>query len=123
MPDVSSAQRNGDKGPAPLAERVLALIASGQGTTRTELAAMLGASPSTISLTVGQLVERGLVTEQGTRASTGGRPRKVLRIGARDEFAVAADLGSKHARIGVVLPGGELTDVTTVPLVIAEGPE
>ena len=123
MPDVSSAQRNGDKGPAPLAERVLALIASGQGTTRTELAEMLGASPSTISLTVGQLVERGLVTEQGTQASTGGRPRKVLRIGARNEFAVAADLGSKHARIGVVLPGGELTDVTTVPLVIAEGPE
>lgn len=123
MPDVSSAQRNGDKGPAPLAERVLALIASGQGTTRTELAAMLGASPSTISLTVGQLVERGLVTEQGTQASTGGRPRKVLRIGARNEFAVAADLGSKHARIGVVLPGGELTDVTTVPLVIGEGPE
>lgn len=123
MPDVSSAQRNGAKGPASLAERVLALIASGQGTTRTELAEMLGASPSTISLTVGQLVERGLVTEQGTRASTGGRPRKVLRIGARNEFAVAADLGSKHARIGVVLPGGELTDVTTVPLVIAEGPE
>ncbi|MBY8882258.1 ROK family protein [Actinacidiphila acidipaludis] len=123
MPDVSSAQRNSAKGPASLAERVLALIASGQGTTRTELAEMLGASPSTISLTVGQLVERGLVTEQGTQASTGGRPRKVLRIGARNEFAVAADLGSKHARIGVVLPGGELTDVTTVPLVIAEGPE
>ena len=112
----------GAKGSPPLAARVLELIASGQGTTRAELAELLGAAPSTISLTVGQLVSRGLVAEQGTRASTGGRPRKVLRIGATDEFAVAADLGGQHARVGIVLPGGELTDVSTVPFAIADGP-
>ncbi len=123
MPDISAPHRNGAKGSPSLAERVLELIASGQGTSRTELAELLGAAPSTISLTVSQLVSRGLVAEQGTRASTGGRPRKVLRIGATDEFAVAADLGGRHARVGVVHPGGELTDVSTVPLAIADGPE
>jgi predicted NBD/HSP70 family sugar kinase len=123
MPDISPPHRNGAKGSASLATRVLELIASGQGTSRTELAALLGVAPSTISLTVSQLVSRGLVAEQGTRASTGGRPRKVLRIGATDEFAVAADLGGSHARIGVVLPGGELDDVSNVPFVIEEGPE
>lgn len=123
MPEVSPPHRNGAQGTPSLAERVLELIASGQGTSRAELAERLGASPSTISLTVGQLVSRGLVAEQGTRASTGGRPRKILRIGATDEFAVAADLGGLHARIGVVLPGGELTDVSTVPFTIADGPE
>ncbi|SEG91232.1 Sugar kinase of the NBD/HSP70 family, may contain an N-terminal HTH domain [Actinacidiphila yanglinensis] len=123
MPDVSPPPRNGAQGTPSLAERVLELIASGQGTSRAELAERLGASASTISLTVGQLVSRGLVAEQGTSASTGGRPRKILRIGATDEFAVAADLGGLHARIGVVLPGGELTDVSTVPFSIADGPE
>ena len=121
MADISAPQRGGRNTPS-LAARVLELIASGQATSRTELSEVLGAPPSTISLTVGQLVERGLVAEQGTGASTGGRPRKVLRLGGTDEFAVAADLGGRHARIGVVLPGGRLTDVSTVPFAVDDGP-
>ncbi|WP_037569968.1 ROK family transcriptional regulator [Phaeacidiphilus oryzae] len=108
---------------APLAARVLDLIASGQAASRTELSALLGAAPSTISLTVSQLVDRGLVAEGGTASSTGGRPRKVLRIGGAEDFAVAADVGGRHARIGVVLPGGGLDGVATLPLDIAAGPE
>ncbi len=123
MPDISAPHRSGTRDSSSLAARVLELIASGQGTSRTELAELLGAAPSTISLTVGQLVSRGLVAEEGTRASTGGRPRKVLRLGGTDEFAVAADLGGGHARIGLFLPGGGLTDVSTVPFAIADGPE
>ncbi|MEU6476602.1 ROK family transcriptional regulator [Streptomyces sp. NPDC047017] len=106
-----------------LASRALELIASGQAASRTELAALLGAAPSTVSLTVGQLVDRGLVTERGTRASTGGRPRKVLRLAGGDEFALAADLGGRHARIGAVLPDGTLAGTATVPFAIGEGPE
>ncbi|CCB72438.1 putative ROK family transcriptional regulator (plasmid) [Streptantibioticus cattleyicolor NRRL 8057 = DSM 46488] len=102
---------------------MLQLIASGRATSRTELAKLLGAAPSTISAAVGQLIDRGLVAEQGTHSSTGGRPRKVLRLGGSDEFALAADLGGSHAGIAVVLPGGTLADVSTVPFAIADGPE
>ncbi|WP_329454076.1 ROK family transcriptional regulator [Streptomyces sp. NBC_01497] len=123
MTDVSAPHRGGAGGARPLASRLLELIASGQAVTRTELAKRLGVAPSTISITVSQLVERGLVAEQGTRASGGGRPRKVLRLGGADEFAVAADVGGRHARVGVVQPGGGLTDVSTVPFAIADGPE
>ncbi|MEU2859552.1 ROK family transcriptional regulator [Streptomyces mirabilis] len=123
MPEKSAVHRRGATGVSSLAERVLELLASGQATTRTELADLLGAAPSTISLTVGQLVAHGLVAEQGTRSSTGGRPRKVLRLGGSDGFAVAAELGGRHAHVGVVLPGGGLTDVSTVPFPTAEGPE
>ncbi|WP_051839516.1 ROK family transcriptional regulator [Streptomyces sp. NRRL F-5126] len=123
MSDVSAPHWSGDGGARPLASRVLELIASGQAVTRTELAGRLGVAPSTISITVSQLVERGLVAEHGTRASGGGRPRKVLRLGGTDEFALAADVGGRHARVGVVQPGGRLTDVSTVPLAIADGPE
>lgn len=123
MTGISTWDRKATKGTPSLAVRVLELIASGEATSRTELARRLGAAASTVSLAVGHLVERGLVAEEGTQSSTGGRPRKVLRIGSRDEFAVAADLGGRHARIGVVLPGGGLGDVSTVPFVIADGPE
>ena len=122
MPDVSAPQRGGARN-ASLAASILELIASGQATSRTELAELLGAAPSTISLTVGQLVERGLIAEQGTRSSAGGRPRKVLRLGGADEYALAADLGGRHARIGVVLPGGGPADVSTLPFAVDEGPE
>ena len=105
-----------------LSTRVLELIASGQATSRTEIALHLGAAPSTVSLTVAQLIERGILTEEGTRASTGGRPRKVLRVGRDDEYAVAADLGGGHARIGVVLAGGALRDVRNVPFSLEDGP-
>jgi predicted NBD/HSP70 family sugar kinase len=124
MNEKSAARRSNSATTTPaLAVRVLELLASGQATTRTELADLLGAAPSTISLTVGQLVARGLVAEQGTRSSTGGRPRKVLRLGGTDGYALAADLGGRHARVGVVLPGGGLADVSTVPFATAEGPE
>ncbi|MEU5444619.1 ROK family protein [Streptomyces griseofuscus] len=123
MTEISAPNRQPTKGTSPLAVRVLELVASGQASSRAELAALLGAAPSTISVAVGQLVERGLIAEEGTQSSTGGRPRKVLRLGGTDEFAVAADLGGRHARIGVVLPGGQLGEVSTVPFVVADGPE
>lgn len=110
-------------GVSSLTERVLELLASGQATTRTELAALLGAAPSTVSFAVGRLMSHGLVAEEGTLSSTGGRPRKVLRLGGSDGYAVAAELGGRHAHVGVVHPGGGLTDVSTVPFPTADGPE
>jgi len=116
-------EKSGRVGPPSLVARVLELVAAGQATSRTELAALLGAAPSTISAAVGQLVARGLIAEDGTQSSTGGRPRKVLRLGGTDGFAVAADVGGRHARIGVIRPGGQLTEATTVPFTIADGPQ
>ncbi|WP_179426817.1 ROK family transcriptional regulator [Spelaeicoccus albus] len=106
-----------------LATKILRLVSSGVVTTRTELADELAAPPSTISSAVGQLVELGLVVEHGQQSSTGGRPRKVLRLGRKDDFAIAADIGAHHARIGVVLPGGRLEHVENVKFSIDEGPE
>lgn len=123
MSGKSAARSAVASGGSALAARALELIASGEATTRTELSTLLGAAPSSISLAVSQLLDRGIVAEHGTRSSTGGRPRKVLRLGSADEFALAADLGGRHARIGVVLPGGELAGASNVPFAIAEGPE
>ncbi|MFJ9821936.1 ROK family protein [Streptomyces sp. NPDC101151] len=123
MTEKSPPRRKQASGVSSLAERVLELLASGQASTRTELAGLLAAAPSTISFTVSQLLALGLVAEEGTVTSTGGRPRKMLRLGGSDGFAVAAELGGRHAHIGVVLAGGGLTDVSTVPFATDEGPE
>ncbi|MFI6930926.1 ROK family protein [Streptomyces sp. NPDC050287] len=123
MPEKSPPRRKNASGLSSLTESVLELLASGQATTRTELAALLGAAPSTVSFAVGQLLAHGLVAEEGTLSSTGGRPRKVLRLGGSDGYAVAADIGGKHAHVGVVRPGGGLTDVSTVSFPTADGPE
>ncbi|MFJ6569382.1 ROK family protein [Streptomyces sp. NPDC091292] len=128
MTEISARDRKTAKGVSPkgsttLAMRVLELVASGQASSRAELAELLGTAASTISLTVAQLVERGLIAEEGTQSSTGGRPRRVLRAGSNDEYAVAADVGGRHARIGVVLPGGGVRDVSNVPFEVADGPE
>ncbi|MEU2723597.1 ROK family transcriptional regulator [Streptomyces smyrnaeus] len=123
MTEISTGGSKAAKGASALAPRILELVASGQASSRAELAGLLGAAASTVSLAVSQLVERGLIAEEGTQPSTGGRPRKVLRLGGADGFAVAADLGGRHARVGVVLPGGGLTNVSTVQFAIADGPE
>jgi predicted NBD/HSP70 family sugar kinase len=116
-------EKSARRGAPTLMARVLELVASGQAASRTDLVGLLGAAPSTISSAVGQLVARGLVAEYGTESSTGGRPRKVLRLGSTDGFAVAADLGGRHARVGVVLPGGRLDAVSTVPFATGDGPQ
>ncbi|MFF0838018.1 MULTISPECIES: ROK family protein [unclassified Streptomyces] len=132
MTEISARDRKSSKGVNPrsavpkgaaLATRVLELVASGQASSRAELAQLLGTAPSTISLTVAELVGRGLIAEEGTQSSTGGRPRRVLRAGSTDEYALAADVGGRHARIGVVLPGNGVHDVANVPFEIADGPE
>jgi predicted NBD/HSP70 family sugar kinase len=105
-----------------LSARVLELVASGQASSRTEIATLLGAAPSTVSHVVTQLLSHGLLAEEGTDVSTGGRPRKVLRIGGVDEYAVAADVGGGHARVGIVLPGGALESVANVPFALSDGP-
>lgn len=112
------------RSPQPsLADRVLALVASGQATSRTELTHHLGAAASSISTTVQRLLERGLIAEDGVESSAGGRPRKVLRLGSPDEYALAADVGRHHARIGLVRAGGRTEQVSTIPFDISVGPE
>lgn len=123
MTEKSPPRRKHTSGVSSLPERVLELLASGQASTRTELAGLLAAAPSTISSTVSQLLALGLVAEEGTVTSTGGRPRKMLRLGGSDGFAVAAELGGRHAHVGVVLPGGRIQSVSTVPFATDEGPE
>nr|WP_237519356.1 ROK family transcriptional regulator [Streptomyces sp. HUCO-GS316] len=51
-----------------------------EGISRLELAERTGLTPQAVSKITARLREDGLVTEAGRRASTGGKPRTVLRL-------------------------------------------
>ncbi|MEV0369120.1 ROK family transcriptional regulator [Streptomyces sp. NPDC050636] len=81
---------------------VLGLLraAGEQGASRLELAAHTGLTPQAVSKITARLRAEGLAAEAGRRASTGGKPRTVLRLVP----------GARHA-IGLHLDRDELTAV------------
>jgi predicted NBD/HSP70 family sugar kinase len=88
---------------------LLRRIAQGSATTRAELARVTGLSRSTVSQRVDALLDNGLVIEEGTAPSGGGRPALRLRINAGAGLILVADLGATRARFAVSdLAGAEL---------------
>ncbi|MET7937748.1 ROK family protein [Streptomyces sp. NPDC005322] len=74
--------------------------AGADGVSRLELAAHTGLTPQAVSKITARLRTEGLATEAGHRASTGGKPRTVLRLVP----------GARHA-VGLHLDRDELTAV------------
>ncbi|MEU6992269.1 ROK family protein [Streptomyces sp. NPDC046465] len=105
------------------AQHIVHLVSSGVATSRADLVRELGFAPSTVSLRVQELVDAGLLSESGEGASRGGRRPRLLRVAARGGVAVAADIGSHHARLGVVDLGGTVLDAVDLPHDITAGPE
>jgi predicted NBD/HSP70 family sugar kinase len=59
---------------------VLDRIQLADGISRVEIAELTGLTPQTVSGIVRRLIDEGIVREDGTRMSTGGKPRTVLQI-------------------------------------------
>lgn len=106
-----------------LSRRIIDLIARGQASSRTELAAALGLAPSTVSLRVQSLIDAGLVTERGDGTSRGGRRPRLLGIDEGSGVVLTVDLGGGHARIGTHSLSGDLREARSIPVVLADGPE
>ncbi len=63
-----------------------------EGISRLELAERTGLTPQAVSKIVGRLRDEGLAVEAGRRASTGGKPRTVLRLAPGAGHAVGVHL-------------------------------
>ncbi|MEB8341484.1 ROK family transcriptional regulator [Streptomyces endophyticus] len=105
------------------ARHILRLVSSGAASSRADLVRELGLAPSTVSLRVQELVAQGVLTESGEGASRGGRRPRLLRVKAQGGVALAADLGSRHARLGAVDLGAAVHDAVDLPHDITAGPE
>ena len=67
---------------------------------RRQLRAAVGASASTTTEAVQELLARGLIVETDTTASTGGRPAKLLDLSPTLGIVLAADIGAMNVRVG-----------------------
>lgn len=109
--------------PASLREQALSLLASGKAASRADLVETLQVAPSTVSSVVRRLLEEGAILEEGVGASTGGRRPKILRLREAGGVFAVAELGGRHARVGLCLPSGALLAAEEHAIDIGAGPE
>jgi predicted NBD/HSP70 family sugar kinase len=102
---------------------LLQLIREAGPLSRTDLARLSGLAVSTVSLRVEELVAVGLIEEAGDGASRGGRRPRLLRVRSGGGAALAADLGTQHARLSVVDLAGKQLAGDEVPITFSDGPE
>ncbi|MFG2608332.1 ROK family protein [Streptomyces sp. NPDC048514] len=83
---------------------VLGLLraAGEEGISRLELAERTGLTPQAVSKITARLREEGLAAEAGRRASTGGKPRTVLRLVPEAGHAVGVHLDRDELRVVLV---------------------
>jgi predicted NBD/HSP70 family sugar kinase len=80
---------------------VLDLIRSGAATTRRELIEELGWSRVTLARRLDELVDAGVVIENGALGSSGGRPPQELAVAKDAGLILAIDIGGSHTRLGI----------------------
>ncbi|MGW0479533.1 ROK family transcriptional regulator [Nonomuraea sp. NPDC003214] len=102
---------------------LLRLVAFGEAESRADLARLSGLAASSVSLRVEELIEAGLLAEEGSGPSRGGRRPRRLRLSPGAGVLAVADLGAHHARLGLLDLSGVPFVVEERPCEIAKGPE
>ena len=102
---------------------VLDEIRFGRSRSRSELVARTGLGRAIVAQRVGELVERGLVTEGDVGPSTGGRPPRQLTFNADGGHILVADLGATSIDVAVTTLDGRILGHHDEPARIEAGPE
>ncbi|WP_133915078.1 ROK family transcriptional regulator [Streptomyces sp. NBC_00582] len=93
------------------------------GISRLELADRTGLTPQAVSKITGRLREEGFAAEAGQRASTGGKPRTLLRLVPDAGHAVGVHLDRDELRAVLVDLDGGVVGERRVPLDLGAGAE
>ncbi|MGV9343906.1 ROK family transcriptional regulator [Streptomyces spiralis] len=94
-----------------------------RGISRLELAERTGLTPQAVSKITARLREEGLAAEAGRRASTGGKPRTVLRLVPDAGHAVGVHLDRDELRVVLVDLTGAVVGQRRAPLDLGAGAE
>ncbi|MFB7568877.1 ROK family protein [Streptomyces sp. NPDC056165] len=97
--------------------------AGAAGISRLELAERTGLTPQAVSKITARLRRQGLAAEAGRRASTGGKPRTVLRLVPEAGHAVGVHVDRDELRVVVVDLNGTATGERRRPLDLGAGAE
>ena len=93
------------------------------GISRLEIAERTGLTPQAVSKITARLREEGLAAEAGRRASTGGKPRTVLRLVPGAAHAVGVHLDRDALRIVLTDLDGSVVGERRGPLDLGAGAE
>jgi predicted NBD/HSP70 family sugar kinase len=102
---------------------MLQLIRESGALSRTDLVRMSGLAASSVSQRVDELLSAGLIEDAGDGASNGGRRPRLLRIRSGGGVVLAADLGTRHARLAVVDLSGSVVAGAELPVRFSDGPD
>ncbi|MGW4200471.1 ROK family protein [Streptomyces sp. NPDC004726] len=104
---------------------VLDLLRAGgeDGVSRLELAERTGLTPQAVSKITARLRAEGLAAEAGHRASTGGKPRTVLRLVPSAGHAIGLHLDRDELTVALLDLAGGLVAVRVAPLDLGAGAE
>ncbi|MFE0204914.1 ROK family protein [Streptomyces sp. NPDC058985] len=94
-----------------------------EGISRLELAERTGLTPQAVSKITARLREDGLAAEAGRRASTGGKPRTVLRLVPEAGHALGVHLDRDELRAVLVDLDGTVLGERRSPLDLGAGAE
>lgn len=97
--------------------------AGDEGISRLELAERTGLTPQAVSKITARLREDGLAAEAGRRASTGGKPRTVLRLVPEAGHAVGVHLDRDEVRVVLVDLRGTVVGERRAALDLGAGAE
>lgn len=89
-------------------KKILRQIFKGENCTRASLVEATGLSNLTITKLVAELIEDGIVIEDRSLASTGGRRPSVLKLNPEFGYMISVDIGAYSVKTGVVKFDGEI---------------
>ncbi|MEU6172842.1 ROK family transcriptional regulator [Streptantibioticus parmotrematis] len=102
--------------------RVATVADGGAGISRQELATRTGLTPQAVSKIVARLAGQGLVAEAGRGASTGGKPRTLLRLVRQARYAVGLHLDRDELTVVLADLAGEAVAERVTPFDLGAGP-
>jgi predicted NBD/HSP70 family sugar kinase len=99
------------------------LVASGQATSRSELARVTGLARSTISEHLAPLLRNRLIAEREADAGARGRPPSVLTLNPQAGVILVADIGAARGRLAIADFGQHFLLERSIETDVARGPE
>ncbi|HMN46020.1 MAG TPA: ROK family transcriptional regulator [Povalibacter sp.] len=99
------------------------LVASGQATSRSELARVTGLARSTVSEHLAPLLRIGLIAEHEAEAGARGRPPSVLSLNPQAGVILVADIGAARGRLAIADFGQHFLAERSIRTDVARGPD
>src|SRR5688500_16314256 len=99
------------------------LVASGQATSRSDLARVTRLARSTVSQHLAPLLRAQLISEREAEPASRGRPPSVLSLNPQAGVILVADIGAAHGRLGIADFGQHFLAEHSIATDVGRGPE